>query len=143
MPGKWKAWVTNGYGERVRNPKPNPRAHKTRLERAGIRTETRPEWDSPSRNLAATCVGLHRLQGERPLSGIASDLGVHPSYLSRVWAGKRVPSLQVTRRLAAVLGVGLEELASILLGESDGADLRPDTLRSATLTLSPAPTEVV
>lgn len=82
----------------------------------GRLVDKRPLYASPTRSVTVTVIGLARLQGDRDLAQIARDLGVHPSYMSRIWGGQRIPSLEVTWKLAGVLGVPVEELARVLLG---------------------------
>lgn len=89
-----------------------------------MREAKRPVYDSASGNLERTVRGLDRLQGPLTHAQIASRTGLTASYVSRIWAGKRTPSLEVTVRLAQALGVSLPELTAVLLG-------MPETERAA------------
>ena len=48
------------------------------------------------------------------LSGISRNQNIDQSYLSRVFSGERTPSLAHARKLAAVLGMGLEAFLEAL-----------------------------
>ncbi len=48
------------------------------------------------------------------LMGIARGQNIHQSYLSRVFSGERIPSVNHARKLAAALGMGLEEFLEAL-----------------------------
>lgn len=50
-------------------------------------------------------------------SRVARKVKVSRSYLSRILAGKQVPSLPVAQRIAAALKVPLEEVARMSSGE--------------------------
>lgn len=137
MAGGWQKYKRDGYGHRVLNHDPKPHSiawHRKEARKMATRMRQREKkkaiekwknqrsmYSSPSTNLRATVVGLDRLQGNRSLSEIARGCGITPGYLSRVWAGKRVPSLDVTRRIARYLGVPIEKLTDVLMGDSDAS----------------------
>jgi transcriptional regulator with XRE-family HTH domain len=54
-----------------------------------------------------------RLYPELNLRELAHRAEVDPSYFGRVLSGKQRPSLPVAQRIAAVLGVPIEEIAAI------------------------------
>jgi transcriptional regulator with XRE-family HTH domain len=64
---------------------------------------------SPSPTLAEV---MHR-QGVTQME-ISGALGIHQSYVSLICSGKRVPSLSTSKRMAAYLGVTLDEWWGLL-----------------------------
>ena len=74
-------------------------------------------------------VSLSRLQQEIARHGVtqermAIDLHLHPSYMSLICTGKRVPSIETGKRIADYLGVSLDRLWEILGGGGGGAVVR-------------------
>jgi DNA-binding phage protein len=51
------------------------------------------------------------------LSAISRTQGIDQSYLSRIFARKRDPSLKCARKIAACLGMGLEAFLEALDGK--------------------------
>jgi transcriptional regulator with XRE-family HTH domain len=48
------------------------------------------------------------------LTGLAQQVGVTPSYLSKLFNGKGTPSLKVAEKLAKAMGITVEQLAQKL-----------------------------
>ncbi|MGG8407218.1 helix-turn-helix domain-containing protein [Streptomyces sp. 12297] len=67
---------------------------------------------TPAQQLAAALTVLHRATG-RSIASIATDVGVHPSHLSRVFKGKSRPSWHVVEQLAAACGGHAAELRDL------------------------------
>src|SRR3954469_10411230 len=65
---------------------------------------------------------MRRLRQEAGLSqaGLAAAAGIHLRQIHRYESGEQQPALDVAQRLAAALGVTLDELAS---GSNDGVKL--------------------
>jgi transcriptional regulator with XRE-family HTH domain len=72
-----------------------------------------------------TPTSLSRLQQEISRHGVtqermAIDLHLHPSYMSLICTGKRVPSIETGKRIADYLGVSLDRWWEILRGRGTG-----------------------
>lgn len=61
------------------------------------------------------------------LSAIARAQNIHFSYLSRIFAGKRMPSLTVAMKLSAVLSIPLQDFVEML--HDKGREVRNMELR--------------
>lgn len=70
-----------------------------------------------SRDPRLTILRLDQLQGRMTLGQIARATGLHVSYVSRVWAGKRMPSLEATALFARALGVTRGDMMDVFLGD--------------------------
>lgn len=115
MAGHWRPTRIRADGQVVKNKKKNPRERKPKPLTP---LKPRAEYETTSVSLTRTIVGLDRLQGGHSLMGLARATGLSPSYLSRIWAGKRIPSLEVTVRLAEAMGSTVGDLADVLLGRA-------------------------
>lgn len=51
-----------------------------------------------------------KLRPDLHMGQLATRIGISPSYLNHIMAGRRVPNLDVAERLARELGVGIEGL---------------------------------
>jgi transcriptional regulator with XRE-family HTH domain len=51
------------------------------------------------------------MTGTRP-SDLAKRIGVTPSYISHLLAGKRTPSVDIIRKLASATGITIENLVN-------------------------------
>ncbi len=64
------------------------------------------------------------------LSGISRNQDIDQSYLSRVFSGERTPSLTHARKLAAVLGMGLEAFLEALDEKAKNREIRIERIIS-------------
>lgn len=62
---------------------------------------------------AATRTALQELVGTRSYAEIAAGMGVCKSFVSRVLSGQRSPSLDTAEKMAAVLGLSLDQFAAL------------------------------
>jgi transcriptional regulator with XRE-family HTH domain len=72
-------------------------------------TDNGPPAQGPAATLARALSHLHRLS-DRTLRALSEEADVHPSYVSRVLSGERLPSWKVTRKLVAACDGDPEEL---------------------------------
>ncbi|MDT0485292.1 helix-turn-helix domain-containing protein [Streptomyces doebereineriae] len=79
---------------------------------------------SPSPNLSVgpTIRRYRQQKGDRSVASVAGLCGITPRYLHMIEEGKKVPSVDVLDRIAAVLGV---PLAALLAGEPIDHPLTP------------------
>ncbi|MFI6729811.1 helix-turn-helix domain-containing protein [Streptomyces atratus] len=91
-----------------RHPVPGPA--RARHPKGGTGdTDGAAPGHGPAATLASALSHLHRQSGKTHKL-LGDDVGVDPSYISRVISGERIPSWKVTRKLAHALDADPEEL---------------------------------
>jgi len=91
-----------------RHPVPGP-PRARRPEGGTGDTDGAAPGHGPAAALASALSHLHRQSGTTH-KALGDRVGVDPSYISRVISGERIPSWEVTRKLAQALETGPEEI---------------------------------